>query len=262
VTGESPPPIDDDVEAYVLGTLDQDQRRAFEARLAASAGLRERVQAAWSVVWLLAESPNQMEPSARVRTQLLTAVTAERDGATRSAPPLLVPRPLAAPPPRPRRSLARSWATWVAAAAIVCAVGLGGWNALLQQQVQQLQAQRERDEAALQTLIAADRFWTMRGLPERAPDAYSTLALNVRHRQTVLAVTGFPVLPPSQAYQVWVVQGGQQVPVGTFQPRSPSEEQTLVIPSDLQGVTHAMITIEPASGSQQPSGLVVMDGDL
>ncbi len=89
----------------------------------------------------------------------------------------------------------------------------------------------------------------MRGVPERAPDATSVLALNPAQQQTVLLLRGFPPLPAGQTYQVWVILNGQPVSVGSFAPSSPDSEQTLVIPSDLSGVSHAAITITSAGGA-------------
>ena len=75
-------------------------------------------------------------------------------------------------------------------------------------------------------------------------------------------VRGFPPLPPDQTYQVWVVQNNRQVPIGLFAPPTLASEQALVVASDLAGVTAAMITIEPATGSSRPTGPTVMGGDL
>jgi anti-sigma-K factor RskA len=61
---------------------------------------------------------------------------------------------------------------------------------------------------------------------------------------------------------VWVVINGRPLPVDTFAPTSTDSEQTLVVPTDLSGVTSAAITVEPAPGSQQPTGAIVMGGDL
>lgn len=255
-----PHPDEDDVEAYVLGTLDDESSRALEARLATSPALRQQMERARAVAWLLAESPAQLSPTPHLRARLLMEA---RQPSAPSFAKGLSPKPLQAmAPPRALR-----W-SWLAVASLMLMIGVTGWGvAIYQTQAQrtvleQQQARIEQYQSALQTLIAADRFWTMRGVPEQAPEALSTLALNRRHHQTVLVVTGFPILPTGKTYQVWVLQEGRQVPVGMFSPTDEGAEQALVIPSDLQGVTHAMITIEPATGSQQPTGQIVMDGDL
>jgi anti-sigma-K factor RskA len=265
VSGPSNPQlIDDEVDAYVLGTLAPAERRRFEVRLAESAALRQQTQAAQTTLWLLAESPTQLSPSSRLRGRILAAVAAE-EGEPAAVVSIGTARRVEVPPQTlagGRSLLQRRWSSWLAVAAVLVAIGLGGWNLQLQQQLQLQRTIISEERQALQTLIAADKFWTMRGVPERAPEALSTLAVNLRQRQTVLAVTGFPVLPPGQVYQVWVVQNGRQVAVGKFNPPATTSEVTLVIPSDLAGVSHAMITVEPAEGSPQPTGQVVMGGDL
>ena len=265
----SQPPLDDDSEdqiaAFVLGILSQDEATRFAARLATSPELRRRVEQARRVAWLLAESPPQLSPSVDLRARILAAADVEQPAA---APPR--PSPQALPVPQRRTLTARApWTRWVAAAALLLALGLGGWNVLLHQQLTRQQAQIEqqqaelvRTQAVLQALGGAERAWTMRGVPEHAPNATSLLALNPSERQTILLVRGFPLLPAGQTYQVWVIRNGQPVSVGTFAPSSPESEYTLVIPSDLGGVTQAAITIEPTGGSLSPTGPKVMAGDL
>ena len=284
--------LDDDIEAYALGTLSEEAAAAFEARLAASAELREEVWRARAVTWLLGESAPPAEPSPALKERIMAAVRADQAG--HAAPAAHSPVPAAEPivatvPPTPLHRLDRpasrpGWPHWLAAAAVLVAIGLGAWSAMLQQRldqqqgrlaeqtaqlnqqasiIEQQQAEITRDRAALQTLAAADRVWRMQGEPLYAPQATSMLAVNQEQKQTVLVVQGFPPLPEGQVYQVWVIVNGQPVPVDTFAPPSLESEQTLVVPSDLTGVTHAAITVEPGpTGSQQPTGAVVMGGDL
>lgn len=256
----------DDVEAYVLGTLDPEAATAFEARLAASAELQQQVLAARAVTWLLAESPPQLAPRPSLRARVLDAALAEARPAaspadtTTAAPALALPRPLR--PATTARPVERWWTRWLLATAAVVVLGLGGWSVSLQQQVARLEAQLERDRAAFAVLAAADRFWTMRGVPERAPEAVSTLALNRRQGQTALVLSGFEPLPSGQVYQIWIVHQGRPQPVTTFSPTPSDRQFTLLLPSDLSGVTGALITIEPAGGSPRPTGVTVMTGDL
>ena len=265
------PPIDDlAIEAYVLGTLSREEARALEAQIAATPELQARVQTARAVTWLLAESPAPVAPSPALRARVLAAVRAERDEMAAAAPPpaepdvpaALLRQPPAPAPLPPRTPRPRPWRTWLAATALLLALSLGTWNVLLQQQLNQQRAQLERAEAAEAALPAADRFWTMHGVPERAPAAVSTLALNLRHQQPVLIVRGFPRLGPDETYQVWVIQGNRPVPVGAFAPMSEDDAHTLVINSDLSGVTRAAITIEPRRDNLLPPGTLVMGGDL
>jgi len=269
--GHQPPPddqIDDEIHAYVLGLLGDEETARFEARLAMSPELRARVDQARAVTWLLAASPVQLTPSAGLRARILAAADAERQepASVRHHPSI---RAVPAPPRQPVHAATAGWRQWLAAAAFLLSLGLGGWTVLLQQQITRQQAQIDRQqadlarsEAALEALGGAERFWTMRGAPEHAPNATSVLALNADEKQAVLIVRGFPLLPAGQSYQIWVIVNGQPVSVGTFAPSSPESEYMLVIPSDLGGVTQAAITIEPSGGSLSPTGPKVMAGDL
>lgn len=255
-------PLDDDatIEAYVLGTLSPEEAADLEARLATTPELQRRLEEAQVVPWLLAGSVPQISPSADLRARILAAAAAE------GAAPALASRPLpitALPARRSGRSpMFVPWGRWLTAAAFLLALGLGAWNVQQQQQLTRQQTELARQEAALRAMGGAERFWTMRGVPERAPAATSMLALNSAEKQTVLIVRGFPPPPPGETYQVWVILNGQPVSVGSFTPSGPESEYTLIIPTDLTGVTQAAITIEPAPGSPGPTGPVVMGGDL
>jgi hypothetical protein len=215
--------------------------------------------------------PTRLSPSPELRARVLAAVRADRANQIEPVAPAAPPMPAFVPSravtggpalPTQDRRVRPAWTAWLVAASFLLALGLGGWNIMLQQQLSQQQGQLDRDRRIVRTLAAADRFWTMRGHPERAPNAIITLALNLSQAQTVLIVKGFPPVEQDRTYQVWLVQDGRQAPVGVFAPASVNEEQTLVIASDLSGVTEAMITIEPAGGSARPTGPVVMDGQL
>ena len=272
------PPIDDDIEdqiyAFVLGILSEDEAARFARQLSTSPELRRRVDEAQVVTWLLAGSPPQLSPSTDLRARLLVAVEAEHQEPV----PSLRPLGIHAVPARDQQSHAQSasWNRWLSAAAFLLALGLGSWNIVLHQQITGQQAHIERQQAhierqqgdlartqaVLDALGGAERFWTMRGVAERAPDATSVLAINSAQKQAVLIVRGLPPLPTGKTYQVWVIRNGQPVSVGSFAPSTADSEQTLVIPSDLSGVTRAAITIEPAGGSLSPTGPPVMGGDV
>src|SRR3712207_9422952 len=79
--GHQPPPddqIDDEIHAYVLGLLGDEETARFEARLAMPPELRARVGQARAVTWLLAASPVQLTPSAGLRARILAAAAGER----------------------------------------------------------------------------------------------------------------------------------------------------------------------------------------
>jgi anti-sigma factor RsiW len=116
-------------EAYVLGALPQEDRREFEEYFAAHPGRQAEIEKLSAVAGLLALSPQEKEPSSKLRSRIMDAVGAEAV--------------------RPRHSH-RSALAWlgeflrirnnlVLGAAAGLMIGPFSWSMLLQGEVQDLQ---------------------------------------------------------------------------------------------------------------------------
>jgi hypothetical protein len=77
-----------------------------------------------------------------------------------------------------------------------------------------------------------------------------------RSRGIAASAQSLPALPQGRGYQLWLVTRGGPVSVGMLSP-SPSQPVSAVFawPGDLQrAVVGAMVSVEPAAGSAQPTG--------
>lgn len=101
------------------------------------------------------------------------------------------------------------------------------------------------------------------GNTDRAWGMVACCAVSDRGTIALLAVLNLPPLPPHQEYQVWLVQGGRKYPAGLFTVDSTGYAQTVIIPvvplAEIDGIG---ITIEPVGGSEGPTGINVLKGDL
>jgi signal transduction histidine kinase len=167
-----------------------------------------------------------------------------------------VPEPTAQPPVpvRPAR-LARPALFGLAAAALVLVLGSGGLFVRLQaesssrRQIEELLA-----HAVAQPLQAAD---SARGGGGR-------VYLDPARDQVLVVASDLPPLPSDRAYQLWFVRPDGQRDSGGLLMMDARGDGTLLAhaPAGLAAYNAIGITEEPASGSEQPTGLKVVGATL
>jgi len=247
-----------DAAAYVLGSLDPDERAIFEAHLAGCEECAAEVRALRTVTDALAYTVPQRTPRPELRQRALASLA--------GAPAM---------PPRLRRveSLMPRWLPL--AATLVLALGVAVYAARLQTRVAGLEA---RLEQALVQASAADRAVAdarrvsaelqsamgvlaapdlvridLAGQPT-APQA-SARALWSRVRGMVFTASNLPPLPAGRVYQVWVVTGPAPVSAGLLNPDASGGGLTFFsTPPDIPPPMAVAVTLEPAGGVPAPTG--------
>jgi RNA polymerase sigma-70 factor (ECF subfamily) len=125
----------------------------------------------------------------------------------------------------------------------------------------QSQAAFERDERALDLVTKSD-LAPLRLTPASADlpaGAHANYRGRVENSLAVLTVEALPSPPAGHTYQAWVRHAATWTSLGTFSPqpdgsaRLIAENSALATPPDM-----VEITVEPGSGSQQPTGQVVL----
>jgi anti-sigma-K factor RskA len=251
--------------AYVLGALEADERRVFEAHLAECDRCAAEVRSFGHVTSGLAQSVPQVTPRAAVRDRVLHAVgardarAAERKGHARWA--------------------LGNWLAYAACVAVTTAAVLYAMN--LRASVDSLEARleisqsriaanereliRARQEAfdtqsAVAVLAAADLTRVdLQGAPA-APQAIGR-ALWSRQSGMVFAANNLPPLPAGKIYQVWLVAGGPPVSAGLIEPDASGRGVGIFrTPVDVTGPVTIAVTIEPAGGVPAPTGAFYLTG--
>jgi hypothetical protein len=173
-------------------------------------------------------------------------------------------------------------APWLAAAALLAAVALGGYALQLRNRVTNLEGQLEQAMAqvALADRQVADARRTaldaqfqvavlaapdllridLGGLPP-APTA-SARAFWSRSRGMVFTASNLPPLMPGRVYQLWVIPDqGDPISVGLLEP-DPSGTLTKVFqtPADLPPPMAVAVSEEPAGGVPLPTGQLYVAG--
>jgi len=249
--------------AYALGALSADEARRFEAVLATSPEAQREVAEYREVAALLALSDTEA-PGDALRARVMARVGEQK---ARVLPPAEAARGRPGTPP----------ALWMAlAAGLLVAVGLGA--ALLSARgrlaaVEAELATRTRTLAETQ-LRLTEREATLNSILEPGVQMFQLTASGDpepgiqlfwdRQRQRAI-VHGYRLkpVPSGKAYQLWFIKDGKPVPSVTFKPGPGGGATAEQIPVPAGGaLSAAAVTVEPESGSSQPTSPIVMVGPL
>ena len=212
--------------------------------------------AAASIGKSLPPRPMPAERQAAMRARLLGRALEDRAGVT--------PIRAATPPAPARPTVAR----WLAAAALIIAIGAIAYDVRLRSTIQQLSVARAelRDSTSALERRVADQKAILDGLTGpgvRVMDAGATSARQPygrmfwdqpTNRWTFVAYN-LPPAAPGHTYQLWLVRRDQKkVSAGTF---TPSDSGSAIVratyalaPDSLAAIA---VTNEPAGGSAQPT---------
>ena len=220
----------DDVAAYALGALEEDEAVSLRRHLETCGECRQQLRWLQPAVELLPRAVAQVEAPSRLRKRLLATVRAESRHAAgadvgrggRSALGALLLRP----------------ATTLAAATLVAAGAVGGY--LLHQ------------PGGGPSVVA------VRGTSS-APRASGTLAR--QGGSAVLHVQGMPSLARDQVYEAWIRLHGAVQPSSLFVVR-PDGSGDAAITGSLYGADAVLVTREPRGGSRHPTSPPVLEAKL
>jgi len=249
--------------AYALGSLDSDERRAFEAHVSECAECAAEVRTFQRVSAALARGVAQRTPPPELRDRVLAAVGA------------------GAQPDRPGVHV-KGWAVWLPVAAmLLLTVAMGIYAARLQTRVEGLEARLNNAlaQAAVADRLVADSRRVATELQSAmgvlaAPDlaridlagqpaapAASARALWSRARGMVFTASNLPPLPADRVYQVWVVAGPAPISAGLLTPDPDGDGMVFFnTPPDIPAPRAIAVTIEPAGGLPAPTGAFYLMG--
>ncbi|MEX1038189.1 MAG: anti-sigma factor [Acidimicrobiia bacterium] len=95
-----------------------------------------------------------------------------------------------------------------------------------------------------------------------APTGVSaTFAFSPQLGLGVFSAEGLDPVDPSEVYELWTISSDGASPAGTFRP-DPQGGTSQLVSGDLREVEALGVTIEPAGGSEQPTGEILISGEL
>jgi anti-sigma-K factor RskA len=263
------------VGLYALGALDEATAQRLESRLrSASEETRHEAEDLREVAALLALAPPTADVQPQVKDKLLARLSEEAAPAANGHRANVVVFP-----PRPRRESRPT--RWLLIAATVAFAALSG---VLYWQNRQLSAQRDELAREVETYsnevrtqrqqIAAQRqelnaitapssqIISLSG-ESHAPQASAKLVWDKTTNRWVIYFYNLPAAPPDKAYQLWYVtkdKGPIPAPVFTADAQGRAEVRVSVPPDIAPRVALAAVTLEPKTGSQQPSSPIFLKG--
>ena len=258
--------------AYVVGSLDPEERASFEERLASDPELERDVESYREVMGALAGAAPAHEPPAALKERILV----EARGRTQSSPPPDQQRPNGST----GRGTTLPWL--LAAAAVVLSLGLGTAyqrmradnaslriaydqlavdNQSLRVAYAQVASDLEARESLLATFLGPDVRTATLAETGRPPSA--RLFWNTTANSVVMAAFDLPPAAAGRTYQLWgIATGLDPVSFGTFQTEA---DGTAIFRNPVpEGIEYEVgaVTDEPAGGSPQPTSAPFLVGDL
>jgi len=149
----------------------------------------------------------------------------------------------------PDRRASRRRAAWLSAAAAVV-VGLGALGVGLS-----IRPPAPQQTTAQQVFSAPDVHTVSGAIPAGGT---ATVVFSRDRNAGVLVMNDVPPPSPGTVYQMWLVSDSGTTSAGTMDAASVSPSTTAVL-SDLGSSTKLAFTVEPGSGSAQPTGALIAE---
>ncbi len=256
--------------AYVIGALTAPESQEFERHLVECSDCASEVMDARAVASALSTAV-AIEAPARLRASVLAAIARtpqiELASVTELKQPDSTPVEAAvaesgSPAIAPIRSSRRGRVTsLLAAAAVVAAVGFGGWAVQLSEDVSESRQTADAalsQRAQLTSLLSADDVRTVSG--RFISNGNSGAVVMSEKRQMALFVAdSIPKLPEGKVYEAWTIQG-DPAPAGIF---TADDSEAVVELSDAAFDADSIaVTVEPEGGSPKPTGDAVFNVNL
>ena len=233
-------PFLENIPAYALGALDAKDAAALEAHLQTCASCREELAAYRTAGDNLLMSLPPQEPSAALRKRIQRRL------------------PSAQKTTRPRLNWSFSRVAVGLAIVLLLAlnvVSISQVRALRSQQAQ-LMDQIQNGQMALVMLS----YPHTQSFPIQAENVTGSLLLDREYNNAVLILRGLPPIPENQTYQVWLIApNGERTSAGLVRPQAdiPFLSEPIDSAQDLANFVGVGMTIEPAGGSDHPTGAQV-----
>ncbi len=226
---------------YALDAVSDSERDELESRLAAAPlpltdAFYDEVRAVRETMAVVSAADAE-EPPAALRRRLLAAVAADVPDNVRTLP--------TAP------SSGRRWRTTMLSAAAAVAIGLAAVGVGLA-----LRPTPPAPQSTAQQVFAAPDVHTVSGAIPAGGTA--TVVFSRDRNAGVLVMNDVPPPSPGTVYQMWLVSPKGASSAGTMDAKAVSPSTTAVL-DNLGESTKLAFTVEPGSGSTQPTGTVIAE---
>ena len=231
--------------AYAMDALDDLERARFEQHLAQCEDCRAEVAELRETAALLSESVATPPPAA-LRESVLAGISQIRPMAPE------VPQPAPTHLADTAAGRGRGWMPFLVAAALALVVGIGA-----------MVSQPWSDDDQVAKLTAAEQVL-------QAPDAEevfvdlgeagrATVVRSKAQDRAVISTEDMVSAPEGKAYELWFINGDTFTSAGLM---SDAPDQTVVLDGSAAEAAAVGITVEPETGSEQPTTAPIAVFDL
>ena len=238
-------PYLENIPAYALGALDAKEAAALEAHLQTCDSCRRELAAYRLTSDNLLLSLPPREPSAALRKRLQKRL------------------PSAQKVQRPR--LNWSFSRIAVGLAILLLLVLNVFSISQVRALQSEQAQLVNQIQNGQMALVMLSYPNTQSFPIKSEKVMGSFLIDKEYNNAVLILRGLPSIPENQTYQVWLIDPqGDRTSAGLIRPQTnvPFLSESIHANQDLTKFTGVGMTVEPAGGSDHPTGKVVFRIDF
>lgn len=238
-------PFRENIPAYAIGALDAEDATALEAHLRTCEACREELAAYRAASDNLLMNPSPQKPSAALRRHLQKRLPGTQKAV--------------------RSRLNWSFGRVAVGVAILLLLALNVISISQVRALQNQQAQLLNQIQNGQMALAMLSYPNTQSFPIKQENVTGSLLLDKEYNNAVLILRGLPSLPADQTYQVWLIDpNGDRTSAGLLRPQTdlPFLSEPIDATQDLANFVGVGMTIEPAGGSDHPTGMQIFRIDF
>src|SRR5512139_633176 len=235
----------ENLPAYALGALEGDELRALEAHLPTCDSCRAELAEYRAISDGLLTALPPRPPSAALRKRLQSQLPSAQKKA------------------QPRFTWSFGRLALGGALALLCLM-----NAFSFIQMRQIQNQQETLAHQIRTsqfALSMLAYPSTQAIPIAADNLTGSVLLDRERNTVALVMWHLPEISKNQTYQAWLLEpDGQRVSAGVFRPQVDESYTTKPVypKQDLSNFVGIGVTVEPAGGSEQPTGQRIFKVDF
>jgi len=238
-------PFRENLPAYALGALDAEDIAALETHLQTCESCRTELAAYRQISAGLLTALPARPPSAALRKRLQSKL------------------PSAQKTSRPR--FAWSFGQFATGVALALLLILSVFSFAQMRAIQTQQASLLNQIKTSQFALSMLAYPGTQSFPIAGGNFSGSVLVDKEHNTIALVTWRLPDLPQNQIYQIWLIEpSGHRVSAGLFRPQENSSytTQPVFAKQSLSNFVGVGVTVEPASGSEQPTGPRVFKVDF
>jgi len=232
-------PFRENIPAYAIGALDGEEVPALQTHLETCESCRAELAEYRLLTDSLLTAIPPKQPSAALRKSLQSRLPSAQKLA------------------RPSWTFSLRLSRLALGFAVIALIVLNVVSLAQLRQIQMQQASLMTQVENAQTVLGLMSSPTIQMIPISGEQASGALLLDKGNNKAVLVIQNLPDLTENQVYQIWLVKsdGGRDTG-GLFRPDSGETYTTKVIlsPQSISNYVRIGVTVEPAGGSDAPTG--------